>query len=75
MAETDATYMRFSATPSRRTEEESAVRMGDFDAAGNLVAIELLSVFGFASASLYALVRKEVFSHLEAERLLRELRH
>ena len=33
--------------PSSRTEEESDVCIVDFDTAGNLVAIELLSVFGF----------------------------
>ena len=47
----------------------------DCDAAGNLVAIELLSVFGFAGASLYALVRRGLLSQQDAERLLRELRH
>jgi hypothetical protein len=39
------------------------------------VAIELLSVFGFAGASLYALVRKGLLSPQDAERLLQELRH
>ena len=48
---------------------------GGFDPAGNVVAIELLSVFGFAGASLYALVRKGLLSQPDAERLLRELRH
>jgi hypothetical protein len=47
----------------------------DFDTAGNLVAIELLSVFGFTGASLYALVRKGLLSPQDAERLLQELRH
>jgi hypothetical protein len=47
----------------------------DFDTASNLVAIELLSVFGFAGASLYALVRKGLLSRQDAERLLRDLRH
>jgi hypothetical protein len=46
----------------------------DFDTASNLVAIELLSVFGFAGASLYALVRKGLLSRQDAERLLRDLR-
>jgi uncharacterized protein YuzE len=74
-AEADAAYIRFSETPSSRTEEASDVCMVDFDTAGNLVAIELLSVFGFAGASLYALVRKGSLSRQDAERLLRELRH
>jgi uncharacterized protein YuzE len=73
--EADAAYIRFSETPSSRTEEESDVCIVDFDTAGNLVAIELLSVFGFASASLYALVRKGLLSPQDAERLLQELRH
>jgi uncharacterized protein YuzE len=74
-AEADAAYIRFSEMPSSRTEEESDVCIVDFDTAGNLVAIELLSVFGFAGASLYALVRKGLLSQQDAERLLRELRH
>ncbi len=74
-AEADAAYIRCSETPSSRTAEESDVCIVDFDPAGNLVAIELLSVFGFAGASLYALVRKGLLSRQDAERLLRELRH
>ena len=74
-AEADAAYIRFSETSSSRTEEKSDVCMVDFDTAGNLVAIEILSVFGFAGASLYALVRKGSLSRQDAERLLRELRH
>ena len=45
----------------------------DCDTAGNLVALELLSVVGFAGASLYALVRKGLLSRQDAERLLRVL--
>ena len=74
-AEADAAYIRFSEIPRSRTEEESDVCIVDFDPAGNIVAIELLSVFGFAGASLYALVRKGLLSQQDAERLLRELRH
>jgi uncharacterized protein YuzE len=74
-AEADAAYIRFSEMPSSRTEEESDVCIVDFDAAGDLVAIELLSVFGFAGASLYALVRKGLLSRQDAEQLLKELRH
>jgi hypothetical protein len=47
----------------------------DFDPAGNVVAIELLSVFGFAGASLYALVRQGMLAQQDAEQLLRALRH
>jgi uncharacterized protein YuzE len=74
-AEADAAYIRFSETPRSRTEEASDVCIVDFDSSGNVVGIELLSVFGFAGASLYTLVRKGLLSQQDAERLLRELRH
>ena len=74
-AEADAAYIRFSETPRSRTEEASDVCIVDFDTTGTVVGIELLSVFGFAGASLYALVRKGLLSQQDAERLLRELRH
>jgi uncharacterized protein YuzE len=64
-AEADAAYIRLSETPSSRTEEESDVCIVDFDPNGKIVAIELLSVFGF----------KDLLSQQEAERLLQELRH
>ena len=51
-AEADAASIRLSEIPSSRTEEVSDVCIVDFDTAGNVVAIELLSVFGFAGASL-----------------------
>jgi uncharacterized protein YuzE len=73
-AEADAAYIRLSDAPIIRTEEESDVCIIDFDAEGNLVAIELLSVFGFAGAFLYALVRRGLLSNQSAEMLLRELR-
>jgi uncharacterized protein YuzE len=73
--EADAASIRFSETPRSRTEEVSDVCIVDFDPAGNIVAIELISVFGFAGASLYALVRQDLLSQQDAERLLRELRH
>ena len=73
--EADAAYIRFSETPRSHTEEISDVCIVDFDPTGNVVGIELLSVFGFAGASLYALVRKGLLSQQDAERLLRELRH
>ncbi len=72
--EADAAYIRIAETPRSRTEEESDVCIVDFDSAGNVVAIELLSVFGFAGASLYALVRKGLLAQQDAEQLLRELR-
>ena len=74
-AEADAAYIRVADTPGSRTEEASDVCMVDFDSAGNVVAIELLSVFGFAGASLAALVRKGWITQPDAERLLRDLRH
>ena len=73
--EADAAYIRFSETPRSRTEEISDVCMVDFDPAGNVVAIELLTVFGFAGASLYALVRQGLLAQQDAEQLLPELRH
>jgi uncharacterized protein YuzE len=73
--EADAAYIRFSETPRSRTEEVSDVCIVDFDPAGNVVAIELLSVFGFAGASLYALVRQGLLTQQDAEQLLRALRH
>jgi uncharacterized protein YuzE len=73
--EADAAYIRFSETPQSRTEEISDVCIVDFDPAGNVVAIELLSVFGFAGASLYALVRQGMLAQQDAEQLLRALRH
>jgi uncharacterized protein YuzE len=72
--EADAAYIRLSDAPGSRTEEESDVCIVDFDSEGNPVAIELLSVFGFAGASLYALVRKGLLSRQNAELLLRKLR-
>jgi uncharacterized protein YuzE len=74
-AEADAAYIRLTETPRSRTEEESDVCIVDFDHAGNIVAIELLSVFGFAGASLYGLVRKGLLAQPDAERLLQALRH
>lgn len=72
--EADAAYIRLSNAPASRTEEESDVCILDFDAKGMLVAIELLSVFGFAGASLQSLVRKGLISQGEADSLLAELR-
>jgi uncharacterized protein YuzE len=74
-AEADAAYIRLSETPRSRMEEESDVCIVDFDPIGKVMAIELLSVFGFAGASLYGLVRKGLLSQQDAERLLQELRH
>ncbi len=73
-AQADAAYIRLSDTPSSRTEEESDVCIVDFDNEGNLVAIELLSVFGFAGASLHALAAKGLLSAGSVDRLLKELR-
>ena len=51
-AEADAAYIRFSETPRSRTEEESDVCMVDFDSTGNVVGIELLSVFAVSYTHL-----------------------
>jgi uncharacterized protein YuzE len=74
-AEADAAYIRLAETPTSRVEEASDVCIVEFDAVGNLVAIELLSVFGFAGASLYALVHKGLLTRQDAERFLQALRH
>ncbi|ETW92592.1 MAG: hypothetical protein ETSY1_42995 [Candidatus Entotheonella factor] len=74
-AEADAAYIRLSDKLSHQTEEESDVCIVDYDEKGHVVAIELLSVFGFAGTSLYALVQKGLLSSENAESLLRELRN
>ena len=53
---------------------ESDVCIIDFDESGQLAAIELLSVFGFAGASLHELVKKGLISSESAEQALSELR-
>ncbi len=73
-AEADAAYIRLSNETVARTQEESDVCILDLDAKGRLVAIELLSVFGFAGASLHALARKGLITAAAAETLLRNLR-
>ena len=73
-AESDAAYIKVSDGRTARTHEESDVCILDLDAAGNLVGIELLSVFGFAGASLHALSRKGLITPATGESLLRELR-
>lgn len=73
-AEADAAYIRLTNGPVSRTIEDSDVCIVDMDASGRLVAVELLSVFGFAGASLYALVRKGLLSSQDAEAALKVLR-
>ena len=53
----DAAYIRLNNGTVESTSEESDVCILDLDSQGNIVAIELLSVFGFAGAALHALVR------------------
>jgi uncharacterized protein YuzE len=72
--EADAAYIRFSDKAVSRTQEESDICILDLDSAGDLIGIELLSVFGFAGASLSALVRKGLVTSETASRLLQELR-
>ena len=72
--EADAAYIRLSDSPVTRTEEESDVCILEFDSQNRLAAIELLSVFGFAGASLYSLVRRGLLSRQVADNLLKELR-
>ena len=73
-AEADAAYIKVSAGRIARALEESDVCILDLDSRGNLVGIELLSVFGFAGASLHALSRKGLIAPAVDESLLRELR-
>ncbi len=73
-AEADAAYIKVSHGRIAQTQEESDVCILDLDARGNLVGIELLSVFGFAGASLHALSRKGLVTAATVESLLLELR-
>lgn len=72
--EADAAYVRFSEGTVSRTQEESDVCILDLDSEGNLMGIELLSVFGFAGASLSQLERKGLVTSQTVQELLRELR-
>lgn len=72
--EADAAYVRLLDAPVSHTQEESDVCILDYDAAGSLVGIELLSVFGFAGASLHSVVQKGLLSREAAGEVLRELR-
>ena len=73
-SEADAAYIRFSEETVSRTQEESDVCILDLDAAGGLVGIELLSVFGFAGAALSQLVSKGMVSSETANQALYELK-
>jgi uncharacterized protein YuzE len=72
--EADAAYVRFSDRAVSRTQEESDVCILDLDTTGAVIGIELLSVFGFAGASLSELVRKGIVTRETADRVLRDLR-
>ena len=72
--EADAAYIRFSDEPVSSTQEESDVCILDMDAAGGLIGIELLSVFGFAGAALNELVSKGMVTSQTASRALQELK-
>ena len=72
--EADAAYIRLSERPVQQTREESDVCIVDLDESGQVAAIELLSVFGFAGASLHELVRKGLISGESAWQALNELR-
>ena len=72
--EADAAYIRFSDKTVSRTREESDVCILDLDASDDLIGIELLSVFGFAGASLSQLVTKGIVTSQTADQALRELK-
>ena len=70
----DAAYTRLSDQPSVETREVSDVCILDVDGSGNLVAIELLSVFGFAGASLHELSKQGLIDSTLLHRIMSELR-
>ncbi len=72
--EADAAYIRLTERPVARTEEESDVCVIDLDAACQIVGIELLSVFGFAGASLHALARRGLLTPQQVDAALSQLR-
>jgi uncharacterized protein YuzE len=72
--ESDAAYIRFSDKSVSRTQEESDVCILDLDAAGGVIGIELLSVFGYAGAALSQLVNKGLVSSQTAHQALQELK-
>lgn len=72
--EADAAYIRLSDAPISRAEDLSDVCILDWDSEDHLVAIELLSVFGFAGSSLYDLARRGLVSRQQVVQLLRQLR-
>ena len=74
-SEADAAYIRVLSLPVVRTEELSDVCIVDWAAGGQLVGIELLAVFGFAGASLAALVQRSLLNQAQANEILAELRH
>ena len=72
--EADAAYVRLTNKATAETREVSDVCILDLDSSGGLVAIELLSVFGFAGASLHELARSGRIDSTTAERILKELK-
>jgi uncharacterized protein YuzE len=73
-SQADAAYIRFIEGPITTTVEESDVCSLDYGTDGQLAGIELLSVFGFAGASLHSLVGKGLVSQSFADKLLADLR-
>ncbi len=73
-AEADAAYIRVSDAATVSTQELSDVCVVDLDRDGRLVGIELLSVFGFAGASLHELAAKGLLAQADVARLLQDLR-
>jgi uncharacterized protein YuzE len=72
--EADAAYIRVSQSPIASTEELSDTCVLDRDASGHIVGIELLSVFGFAGASLALLVDRGLLSRGDSQKILADLR-
>lgn len=70
----DAAHIRLSGGRTVRTVEESDVCIVDYGENDEPLVIELLSVFGFAGASLRGLASKGVITSQLADKLLSDLR-
>ena len=72
--EADAAYVAFADAPVEQVREVSDVCVLDISSDGKVVGIEMLSVFGFAGASLADLVVDGIVDRPTAEAILADLR-
>jgi uncharacterized protein YuzE len=72
--EADAAYIRLSSESIKQTQELSDVCILDLDSRHQIVGIELLSVFGFAGASLNEVVSRGLIERHTANDILSNLR-